>query len=111
MRIHRESTEFLFVGVTGDQPSVSAEVAFMEAGQRPDELDWLVAILVSGPGHQLWQDAVASGLSGDYYLAVLVGSYGDNTLVLDPGEYQMWLRLTDAVERLVRIAPAAVEVL
>jgi|SRR5690606_9868688 len=108
--IDRDSTEFLYVGVSGTVPEVSAEVAFVEAGQRPEPEDWNPATIVHDQ-HELWADARASGASGDYYIAVLVGSYGDTGIALAEGDYQMWLRLTDTTERPVRIAPEAVEIL
>ena len=111
LQMHRESTEFVFLGVTGDLPAIAAEMAFMAAGQRPGDDDWQTAILIPSPGHQLWNDAQATGLVGDYFVAVLVGAYGGNLLVLDPGAYQVWLRLSDIVEQPVRIAPIAMEIL
>ena len=111
MQIDRDSTEFLYFGWTGDPPSVGAEVAFMDAGDRPIEADWKEGIVVTGV-HNLWADAVASGVKGDYYVAILVGSFNGNTVVLIGGQaYQPWNRLTDTTERPVRIAPITVEVL
>lgn len=111
MQIDRDSTEYLYTGWTGDPPSVGAEVAFKAAGARPTEPDWETAIVVTDV-HALWDDAVASGVQGDYYVAILVGSFGGNTVVLTgPAAYQPWNRLTDATERPVRIAPVTVEVL
>lgn len=111
MEIDRDSTEYLFVGVTGDVPSVGAEVAFVAPAARPEEGDWETALLVDDVGDALWDDAQASGVSGDYYVARLVGPFGANDVVLTAGDYQVWLRLTDTTERPIRIAPAAVEVL
>jgi hypothetical protein len=111
MQIDRDSTEYLYFGWTGDPPSVGAEVAFMDAGQRPDTGDWKTALIVND-AHALWQDAVNSEVTGDYYVAILVGSFGGNTVVLTGAtSYQPWNRLTDATERPVRIAPVTVEVL
>ncbi|MCD6056586.1 MAG: hypothetical protein K0Q89_116 [Thermomicrobiales bacterium] len=110
MQIDRDSTEYLFIGVTGDVPSVGAEVAFVAPAARPLEADWDDAILVTSSGHALWDDALASGVSGDYYLARLVGPFSSNDVVLTAGDYQCWVRLTDTVERPIRVAPAAVEV-
>lgn len=107
--LQRESTEFLYFGFTGDVPSVGAEVAFLTAGIRPTT-EWKAAIVVNNVGHALWDDAVASGVTGDYYIARLVGSFGSNDLVLSPGDYQPWVRLTGATERPVRIAPVAVTI-
>lgn len=109
MEIDRASTEFLYFGVTGDQPD-TAEVAFMAAGARPTSTDWHSAIIVGDSTHALWADAQASGVAGDYYLARLVGPY-NNTLVLDPDDYQPWGQLTGPIERPVRIFPVAVTVL
>jgi hypothetical protein len=107
--LQRESTEYLYAGVDGDVPSVGAEVAFLAAGVRPTT-EWEAAILVPDDSHPLWADAVASGLLGDYYVAILVGSFGGTGVVLAVGDYQQWLRLTDTTERPVRIAPVAVEI-
>jgi hypothetical protein len=110
MEIDRDSTEYLFFGVTGDVPSAGAEVAFKSAAARPIEGDWEDALIVDDVGDALWSDAVASGVAGDYYVARLVGPFGGNDVVLTAGDYQAWLRLTDTTERPIRIAPAAVEV-
>lgn len=111
MEIDRDSTEYLYFGWTGDPPSVGAEVAFLDAGVRPTEPDWKEGIVVDDV-HALWADAVASGVAGDYYVAILVGSFGGNEVVLTgPDSYQPWNRLTDVTERPVRIAPITVEVL
>lgn len=111
MEIDRDSTEYLYFGWTGNPPSVGAEVAFLAAGVRPTEPDWKDAIIVDDV-HTLWTDAVASGVEGDYYVAILVGSFGGNTVVLTgPADYQPWNRLTDTTERPVRIAPVTVEVI
>lgn len=110
MEIDRDSTEYLYFGWTGDTPFAGAEVAFMSAGARPTEPDWETAIVVTEV-HALWADAVASGVQGDYYIAILVGSFGGNTVVLTAAtDYQPWNRLTDVTERPVRIAPITVEV-
>jgi hypothetical protein len=111
LEIDRDSTEYVYVGVTGDAPSVSAEVAFLAPAARPTEPDWETAILVADSGHALWADAEASGVTGNYFVARLVGPFSANDVVLTQGDYQCWLRLTDAVEQPVRIAPVAVEVL
>lgn len=111
MEIDRDSTEYLYFGWTGDPPSVGAEVAFLTSGVRPIEADWENAIIVNDQ-HVLWNDAVASGVTGDYYIAILVGSFGGNPVVLTgETDYQPWNRLTDVTERPVRIAPISVEVL
>jgi hypothetical protein len=115
--IQRETTEFLYVGVTGDVPAEGGELAFLEAGVRPTGEDWEDAILVPDDSHELWDDAVAATqlaaplASPDFFLAILVGTFGTpGGLELAPGDYQVWLRLTDTVERPVRIAPIALEV-
>ncbi|WP_214103247.1 hypothetical protein [Acrocarpospora catenulata] len=108
--LQRESTEFIYSGVDGDVPSVGAEMAFLAAAVRPTSGDWEQAVLVPDNSHPLWADAVASGLLGDYYVAILVGAYGGTGVVLAPGDYQVWLRLTDTVEQPVRIAPTALEI-
>lgn len=111
MQIDRDSTEYLYFGVTGTPPSVSAEVAFMVAPARPTAPDWEAAIIVPNDAHALWDDALASGVSGNYFIAILVGSFGGGTVVLTPDDYQPWVRLTDTTEQPVRIAPVSVEVL
>lgn len=108
--LERESTEYLYIGVTGDPPSVGADVAYLAAGQRPTVDDWHEAVVVSDSGHALWADAVASGVTGDYYVARLVGPFGGNDLTLEPGDYQPWVRLTDTTEQPVRIAPEVLEI-
>lgn len=108
--LQRETTEYAYVGVTGDVPSVGAELAFLPAGERPDSGDWKAAVVIADTGHALWADAVASGVGGDYFLARLIGAYGGNDVVLPVGDYQVWVRLTDSVEQPVRIAPIALEI-
>jgi len=108
--LQRESTEYIYVGVTGDVPSVGAELALMAAGDRPESGDWETATVVDDSGDPLWDDAVASGVIGDYFVALLVGSFGGNPVTPSAGDYQVWLRVTDATERPVRIAPVALEV-
>ena len=108
--LQNESTEYVFVGVTGDPPGVDQEIAFLEQPNRPGSEDWEEAVLVDDSQHALWGDAQASGATGDYFLARLVGSFGDNDVSLSPGLYQVWIRLTDTVERPVRIAPVALEI-
>ncbi|TDE02818.1 hypothetical protein [Jiangella asiatica] len=105
-----ESTEYLFLGVTGDAPSVGAEVAFMPAGDRPLAEDWDTALVIPDDTDPLWPDAVASGVTGDYFVARLVGPFNANPVTLTGGDYQVWLRLTDTDEQPVRIAPQALEV-
>lgn len=110
MTIDRDSTEYCYVGITGDVPNTSAEVAFMAAAARPGPTDWKAAVLVNNSSHALWADAVASGATGDYYVARLVGPFGSNDLTLTAGSYQLWVRLTDTTERPIRISPEAVVV-
>lgn len=108
--IHEETTEYLYVGVTGQPPTQGAEVAFMAPGVRPETSDWKTAIVIDNEQHDLWEDASTSGLFGDYYVGRLVGSFGSNDVVLPIGDYQPWLRLTGEDERPVRISPIALEV-
>lgn len=103
--LQRESTEFVYVGVTGDVPSGSVEVAFLTADVRPTSGDWETAIKVDDEQHGLWGDAESSAASGEWYAAILVGDYGAEGVVLAEGDYQVWVRFTDADERPVRIAP------
>lgn len=108
--LQRESTEYIYIGVSGDEPSEGAELAFMPAAQRPESADWHEALTVDDQ-HSLWADAQSTGLAGDWFAAVLVGTFGDpGGLDLAPGDYQVWLRLTDTTERPVRIAPVALEI-
>lgn len=111
MEIDRDSTEYIYIGVTGEVPDTSAEVAFIAPAARPAADDWESATIVDDVSDPLWPDAVASGAAGDYFIARLVGPFGGNTVVLAAGDYQCWVRLTDTTERPIRIAPNAVEVL
>lgn len=105
--LQRETTEYVYLGITGDVPASDTEVAFLAPASRPEEADWETAILIEDDSNPLWADATGSGATGDYFLARLVGSFGENDVVLTPGDYQVWVRLTDTVERPVRIAPVA----
>lgn len=107
--IQRESTEYLYVGITGSPPSTDQELAFLEAPSRPTEQDWNAAILVDDQ-HPLWNAANAVA-TGDYFVAILIGAFGETGVELLPGDYQIWVRLTDTDERPVRIAPVTLEVL
>lgn len=107
--MQRESTEYIYTGITGDEPSVGAECAFMEAASRPLEADWNTAIVVNDQS-ALWTDATSSGVTGDYYVAILIGSFGGTGVELTAGDYQVWIRLTDSIEQPVRIAPEALEI-
>jgi hypothetical protein len=108
--LQRETTEFLYVGITGDPPSVGAEAALLPPAQRPnpDGSDWFPAIVVPDATHPLWPDAVGTQLPGTYFVARLVGDFLSNELEITAGDFQWWIRLTDDVERPVRIAPLAV---
>lgn len=108
--IDRDSTEYVFFGVTGTPPSVGAEAAFKAAGVRPESGDWSDAVVIEDNLHVLWDNAVASGVTGDYFVAILVGAFGGNTLTLTAGDYQPWLRLTDTTEQPVKIAPVVLTV-
>jgi hypothetical protein len=103
LTLERETTEYIYLGVTGNVPSTGVEFAFLAAGVRPTEPDWEPGVLIDSDAHALWDDAVASGVTGDYYIAILIGSFGGNTVVLTQGDYQVWVRLTDTTERPVRI--------
>lgn len=107
--MQRESTEYIYLGVAGDLPSVGAELAFLDAGIRPTSGDWETAILVED-SDPLWTDALAAGVTGDYFVAILIGSFGGGTVILAQGDYQVWVRLTDAVEQPVRIAAESLEI-
>lgn len=106
--IQRESTEYLYVGITGDLPAVDQELAFLAAAERPEEVDWVEAELVNDNQHSLWADAQAAA-DGDYFVALLIGSFGSGH-PLTPGDYTVWVRLTDTIEQPVRIVPEALEV-
>lgn len=107
--MQRESTEYIYLGVAGDVPSVGAECAFLDAGARPTGPDWEDATVVTD-SDPLWPDAQSSGATGDYYVVILIGSFGGGTVVLTPGDYQVWVRLTDATEQPVRIAAETLEI-
>jgi hypothetical protein len=109
VQIDRDSTEYLYFGVTGTAP-LSASVAFLVPPARPTAPDWKAAIIIPDNLHALWDDAQASGVTGNYFLAILVGSFGGGTVVLTVNTYQPWVRLTDVVEQPIRIAPVTVEV-
>ena len=108
--MQRETTEYVYIGVEGDTVSGDVEVAFLDAEQRPDTGDWSAAEKVDSDSHDLWDDAQSSGVAGDWYAARLIGDFGTGGLELTPGDYQVWLRLTDDTERPVRIAPVTVEI-
>jgi hypothetical protein len=113
--LQRETTEYLYTGVTGEPPSNGAETAVLEPGMRPSEPDWNVSVVVTD-SHDLWADAQRSVSSEfgttppDYFVACLIGSFGGNTLDPGEGDYLVWIRLTDQVERPVRISPIALEI-
>ncbi|MQB00542.1 MAG: hypothetical protein GEU78_09665 [Actinobacteria bacterium] len=106
--IQRESTEYVFLGVAGDEPSGGAEVAFLPFGTRPTA-EWSAAILVNA-AHELWAEAQSTGVTGDYYLARLIGSFGTGGLELVPDDYQPWARLTSTIEQVVLIAPTTLTI-
>lgn len=107
--LQRETTEYIYIGLTGQPPSVGAETAILNAGIRPTEPDWDTAVVVDDQ-HALYQDAVTSQVPGDYYVAQLVGPFNANSVNPGPGDYQVWVRITDSVERPVRIAPRSLEI-
>jgi hypothetical protein len=107
--IQLESTEYVYLGIEGTVPT-SAQLAFLAAGSRPTEPDWITATIIDAPTDSLWDDAVASGAQGDYFVARLIGSFGGTGTVLSIGDYQVWVRLTGGTERPVRIAPASLEI-
>ena len=108
--LQNQSTEYVYIGVTGDIPTggpPAAEVAFMTGAAEPTAPDWSTAIIVDN-AHALFADAQASGATGDYYVARLVGAFGGTGEALAEGSYQCWVRLTDTDEQPVLIAPEAV---
>lgn len=108
--LERETTEYVFVGATGSVPATGVEVAFLAAGVRPTTPDWETGIVVNNSGHALWPEAIATGLTGDYYIAILVGAFGGGTVVLTAGDYQVWVRITDTTEQPVKIAPVVLTI-
>lgn len=108
--MERESTEYVYIGITGDVPSVGVEVAFLAAGVRPTSPDWETAVLIDDSGHALWNEAIASGVTGDYFAACLIGAFGGGTVTLTAGDYQVWVRITDVTEQPVKIAPVVLTV-
>ena len=103
--VQRESTEYLYIGVTGDVPAGDVEVAFLDAETRPTSGDWETATKIDDEQHSLWVDAESSAASGEWYAAVLIGDYVAEGVVLAAGDYQVWVRWVDVDERPVRIAP------
>lgn len=110
LEIQREGTVYVYYGVDGTVPSVSAEVAHLAAGTRPTVGDWETAIIVGSDAHALWADATASGATGDYFVAILIGTYNGNTYSLPAGDYQPWIRPTDTTEQPVLLAPTTLTV-
>ena len=86
------STEYVHVGVQssdGLNPNdIFADLAFTAKGVYP----------VSGD----WKDALVTGSPGRLVLKVLVGPTGAVTLA--PGPYDVWVRIDDTPEDLVREA-------
>ena len=89
--MHRLSREFVWWKVTSaqDLSAATAEVALVEAATIPT-VEW-----------------VAAGLTldgnGDWWVTVLVSGTGNGgDIALDPGDYQSWVRITDATEAPVR---------
>lgn len=107
--MQRESTEYIYLGVSGDVPSVGAECAFLIAGVRPTGGDWKTATIVES-GDPLYASAVSSGATGAYFVAIKIGAFSGGTVVLTAGDYQIWVRLTDATEQPVRIAGEVLEI-
>ncbi len=108
--LQRETTEYVYVGIQGSTVTGDVEMAFLEAGLRPDTVDWHSSVKVEDDQSPLWEDAQTSGIDGDWFVACLVGEFGTGGKVLTPGDYQPWVRLTDDVERPVRITPVTVEI-
>lgn len=112
LQMRESTTEYMFAGWTGTIPSVGAEVAFMaDPEAEASDADYQPAVLVTSVAHPLWADAKRTGLTGDYYVAILVGSYGGGGVPLAKGPYQRWDRCTDVTERPVRVCTVAVEIL
>lgn len=98
-----ESTEYVYLGVTGSLPATGAEVAFMTGSARPTGGDWEAAELIPHNSDPLWADAVAAvGAGSSYYVGILVGAFGVGGVELAGGTYRVWLRLTDTIEQPVR---------
>lgn len=109
LTIQAQSTEYIYIGVTGSVPATGADVACVAAGVDPVSGDWKTGTVVNN-AHALWDDAVASGATGDFYVALLIGAFGGNTVTYSEGDYTVWLRLTDTTEQPVRIAPVTLTV-
>jgi hypothetical protein len=108
--LQRETTEYIYFGVEGPIVTGAVELAFLAAGVRPEVADWETAIKINNDGHDLWTDASTAGLEGDWFIGILIRDFGTEGLVLAAGDYQPWIRLTDAVERPVRLAPVTLEI-
>lgn len=108
--IQRESTEYVFLGLTGGVPATGVEMAFLAAGVRPTSPDWKTSVLIDTDVHALWTEAIAAGVTGDYYAARLIGAFGGNTVTLTAGDYQVWVRVTDTTEQPVKLAPVVLTV-
>lgn len=108
MRLDRETTEYVFWGVTGDVPEGDVQVAILPPDQRPSEGDYFTAQKVNS-NHNLWGAAQKANPDFDWYTARLVGPW-NNDVVLTQGVYQVWLRFTDLTERPVR-RPGGLEIL
>ena len=108
--LQREGTEYIYSGVTGQVPSDGAEIALLAANVRPTSGDWETAVVVDSDAHALWPDAMATGLAGDYFVALLVGPFNGNAVDPGVGDWQVWLRLTDTTEQPVRILPEVLTV-
>ena len=90
--MHRLSREYVFwpVITTDDISNAAAEVAILEAGVMPQEVDWVPADIVESLGTFSIRALVSGpGQGGDIELPV--------------GDYQSWIRITDLVERPVRM--------
>lgn len=107
--MQRESTEYIYLGVAGEVPSAGGKCAFLAAGVRPTSGDWKTATIVVN-GDPLYAAAVASGATGNYYVAIRIGAFASGAVVLTAGDYQVWVQLTDTVEQPVRIAPEVLEI-
>lgn len=89
MNLSELSTEYLRISVPGNTSAYTGEVAIVEIGAGPPEAgDWAA-------GAWTVEDVPK--------LEVLVGATGA-IVITEPGTYEVWTRLTDSPEVIVRLA-------
>lgn len=87
LSMSRLSREYVFIDIetTDDLSTATAEVAFMTATTIPTVSDWHPADLV-----------------GTWSIRILVGPGAVDAVELTPGDYQIWIKITDFPEAPVR---------